>query len=77
MELLEHIPYEDRLRKVGLFSLEKIKLCGDPIATLQYLKDTSGTYREAEKGFSIKNCSDRTRRKEGKLKEVIPIYVNY
>ncbi|KAJ7415528.1 hypothetical protein BTVI_37963 [Pitangus sulphuratus] len=63
---LEHIPYEDRLRKLRLLSLEKTSLCGDLMATFQYLK---GAYREARMGHFIRNCSDRTRNNGYKLKE--------
>ncbi|GAB0185869.1 hypothetical protein GRJ2_001052200 [Grus japonensis] len=63
---LEHLSYEDRLRELGLFSLEKRQLQGDLIAAFQHPK---GAYRKDGEGLFIRECSDRTRGNGLKLKE--------
>ena len=63
---LEHLPYEDRLRELGFFGLEKRRQRGDLIAAFQYLK---GAYRKAGEGILIWACSDRTRGNGFKLEK--------
>ncbi|GAB0194717.1 mitochondrial enolase superfamily member 1 [Grus japonensis] len=63
---LEHLSYEDRLRELGLFSLEKRKLWGDLIAAFQYLK--RAYKKDGDRIFS-RACCDRTRGNGFKLQE--------
>ncbi|PKU48457.1 hypothetical protein llap_1198 [Limosa lapponica baueri] len=63
---LENLSYEDRLRELGLFRLEKRRLWEDLIMTFQYLK---GAYRREWEGLFIRECSDRTGGNGFKLKE--------
>ncbi|PKU45522.1 hypothetical protein llap_4168 [Limosa lapponica baueri] len=66
MRGLEHLLYEDRLRELGLFNLEKRRLWGDLIVVFQYLK---GLYRKDGEGLFIRESSDRIRSNGFKLKE--------
>jgi len=65
MKLIQ-IPYEERLRELRLFSLEKKRLRGDLLTAFQYLKEAC---KKAGEGFFTRACSDRTRGNDFKLKE--------
>ena len=53
---LEHLSYEERLRKLVLFSLEKRRLWGDLIVAFQYLNESYK--KEGDRLFS-RVCCDR------------------
>ena len=55
---LEHLSYEERLRELGMFSLEKRRLWGHLILAFQYLKVP---YRKDGEGLSRWLNNNRTR----------------
>ena len=56
---LEHLSYEDRLRELGLFSLQKGRIWGHLIVAFQYLQ---GAYKKDGDRLFSRACCDRTRR---------------
>jgi len=63
---LEHFPCKDRLRELGLLSLEKRRLQGDLIVAFQYLK---GTYKQEGSQPFERVDNIRTRGNGFKLRE--------
>jgi len=63
---MEHLSYEDGLRELGLFSLEKRRLQGDLIVSCQYLKGSCR--KEGDRLFS-RGYGDRIRGDGFKVKE--------
>ena len=61
---MEHLPYKDRLRDLGLFSLEKRRLRGELRAAFQYLQ--RGYKKDGDRCY-CKACCDRTRENGFKL----------
>ena len=55
---LEHLSYGERLRELGLYSLEKKRLRGDLIVSFQYLK---GVYKQEWERLFTRMDNDRTR----------------
>jgi len=56
IQVLEHLSYEDRLRGLGLFSLEERRPRGDLIVAFPYLKQN---YTKEEDGVFSRVCCDR------------------
>jgi len=63
---IEYLSYEDKLRELGIFSLEKRRLQGDLIAAFQYL---NGSYRKGGGRLFRSICGNRTRGNGFKLKD--------
>ena len=63
---MERLSYKDRVRVLGLLSLDKRKIRGDLRAAFQYLKGSCE--KEGDRLFS-RDCCDTTRKNCFKLKE--------
>ncbi|GAB0193864.1 hypothetical protein GRJ2_001851700 [Grus japonensis] len=63
---LGHLFYEDRLRELGLFSLEERRLWDNFIVAFQYLQ---GACKKNGERLFIKACSDRTKSNDFKVTE--------